>query len=388
VLFVKYRRFGKLDWEVSALGFGAMRLPVIGGNRGNIDEAESLKIVRYAFDHGVNYIDTAYPYHSGNSESFVGRVLKDGYREAVKLATKMPMRLVTSRKDLDTIFNEQLNKLQTDHVDFYLFHGVNRDRWRKIVEVNALDWAEKEMASGRIGYIGFSFHDTYEVLKEVVDGYDGWTFCQIQYNYVDSESSTRGPGIQGLKYATSKGLAVVVMEGIQGGNLAVTPPEEIKTIWDEAEIHRTPAEWALQWLWNQPEISVVLSGMSTMNQVIENVECANHSEPNTLQAEELNLVSRVRSKIFEHGFIGCTGCRYCQPCPQDVAIPDILALYNEYYTKRDDSSTQQELKNKYRTSITHERGAGLCAKCGECEDKCPQQLPIRTLLTRATRSLE
>jgi len=387
-LFVKYRRFGKLDWEVSALGFGAMRLPVIGGDRGKIDEVESLKMVRYAFDHGVNYIDTGYPYHAGSSERFVGRALKDGYREKVKLATKMPMRLVNSRKDLDRIFNEQLDKLQTDRIDFYMFHGVNRDRWLKIVEVNALDWAEKEMASGRISYLGFSFHDTYEVFREVLDGYGSWTFCQIQYNYVDAESSHRTPGTRGLKYAASKGLAVVVMEGIQGGNLAVTPPEEIQAIWDEAENHRTPAEWALQWLWNKPEISVVLSGMSTMNQMIENVESANRSEPNTLPAEELSLITRVRSKIFEHGFIGCTGCQYCQPCPQDVAIPDILALYNEYYTKRDDSSTQQELKNKYRTSITPERGAGLCVQCGECEDKCPQQLPIRNLLTRAARSLE
>ncbi|MEE8569524.1 MAG: aldo/keto reductase [Candidatus Bathyarchaeia archaeon] len=385
---MKYRQFGKLDWKVSVLGFGAMRLPLIGGDRGNIDEEEALKMVRYSFDHGVNYIDTAYPYHSGNSESFVGKALKDGYREKVKLATKMPIQQVNSRKDLDRIFNEQLNKLQTEYVDFYLFHGVNKDRWLKIMEINALDWAEKEIASGRIGHLGFSFHDTYEVFKEVLDGYNRWTFCQMQYNYVDAESRTRSPGTRGLKYAASKGLAVVVMEGIQGGNLAVKPPEEIQAIWDEAETRRTPAEWALQWLWNQPEISVVLSGMSTMNQVVENLESTNRSGPGTLPAEELSLISRVRSKIFEHGFIGCTSCQYCQPCPQNVAIPDILALYNEYYTKREDSSTQQEIIDKYGTSITPERRAGLCIKCGECEDKCPQQLPIRNLLARATRSFE
>lgn len=385
---MKYRKFGQLDWQVSALGFGAMRLPVIGGDRGAIDEVQALHMVRYAFDHGVNYIDTAYPYHDGNSERFVGRALQDGYRETVKLATKMPVRLVASRKDLDRIFADQLEKLQTDHVDFYLFHGVNRDRWRQMAEVDALDWAETELASGRIGHLGFSFHDTYEVFQEVIDGYDRWAFCQIQYNYVDSESSPRTPGTRGLKYAASKGLAVVVMEGIQGGNLAVTPPEAIQAIWDDAENPRTPAEWALQWLWNQPEVSVVLSGMSTLTQVIENLESARRSGPHTLSAEELRLIARVRSTMFDHGFIGCTGCRYCQPCPQNVAVPDILALYNEYYTKRDDTRTRQEIVAKYRTAIGPERGAGLCAQCGECEDKCPQHLPIRTLLARAARSFD
>jgi predicted aldo/keto reductase-like oxidoreductase len=385
---VKYRKFGQLDWQVSALGFGAMRLPVIGGDRGAIDEATALHMVRSAFDHGVNYIDTAYPYHDGNSERFVGRALQDGYREKVKLATKMPVRLVASRRDLDRIFTEQLEKLQTDHIDFYLFHGVNRDRWQQMLEVDALDWAEKELASGRIGHLGFSFHDTYDVFQEVIDSYDRWTFCQIQYNYVDLDSSPRTPGTRGLKYAASKGLAVVVMEGIQGGNLAVPPPAAIQAIWDDAETPRTPAEWALQWLWNQPEVSVVLSGMSTLNQVIENLASAQHSGPHTLSAEELHLIARVRSTMFDHGFIGCTGCQYCQPCPQNVAIPDILALYNEYYTKRDNAPSQQEIVTRYRTTIGPERGPGVCAQCGECEDKCPQGLPIRALLARAARSFD
>lgn len=383
---MQYRRFGRLDWQVSALGFGAMRLPVIGGDRGAIDETTALAMVRHAFDHGVNYIDTAYPYHDGQSERFVGRALQDGYRATVKLATKMPIRLVDSARDLDRIFTDQLAKLQTDHIDFYLFHGVNRDRWQRMLEVDALDWAEKEQASGRIGALGFSFHDTFEVFQKVIDGYDRWAFCQIQYNYVDSESSPRTPGTRGLQYAAAKGLAVVVMEGIQGGNLAVTPPAAIQALWDTAATPRTPAEWALQWLWNQPEVSVVLSGMSTLQQVTENLASASRSPPHSLSLDELRLISRVRSTMLDYGFIGCTGCRYCQPCPQGVAIPDIFALYNAYYTKQDDASRQQELLAEYQTTIGPDRGAGRCVQCGACEAECPQRLPIRTLLARAARA--
>ncbi len=385
---MQYRRFGRLDWQVSALGFGAMRLPVIGGDRGAIDEMTALAMVRHAFDQGVNYVDTAYLYHDGQSERFVGRALQDGYRARVKLATKMPMRLVDSAQDLDRIFTDQLAKLQTDHIDFYLFHGVNRDRWQQMLAVDALAWAEQEQASGRIGALGFSFHDTFEVFQEVIDGYDRWAFCQIQYNYVDSESSPRTPGARGLHYAAAKGLAVVVMEGIQGGNLAVTPPGAIQAIWDRAATPRTPAEWALQWLWNQPEVSVVLSGMSTMQQVTENLASACRSAPHSLSPDELRLISCVRGTMLDQGFIGCTGCSYCQPCPQGVAIPDILALYNAYYTKRDDARRQQEILAEYQTTIGPDRGAGRCAQCGACEAECPQHLPIRTLLARAARTFD
>jgi predicted aldo/keto reductase-like oxidoreductase len=380
---MKYRRFGTLDWKVSALGFGAMRLPIIGADRGNIDEAEAIRMIQYAFDHGVNYVDSAYPYHEGNSEIVVGKALRDGYRERVRLATKMPIRMVSVRNDLDRFFSEQLAKLQTDHIDFYLFHGLNRERWAKMKEVDALGWAEEKMDAGEIGHLGFSFHDDIEVFREIVDGYDGWTFCQIQYNYVDTEYQA---GTRGLTYAASKGLAVVVMEPIQGGNLAVKPPDAIQAIWDEAKTQRTPADWALQWVWNHPEVSVVLSGMSTMDQVIENLESASRSGPATLTEEELAILSRVREQYLAIGFIGCTGCRYCVPCPEDVAIPEILALYNQHYARRGDPDAQQEITTKYGETVPPEYGAERCVKCGECEDKCPQQLPIRNLLTRAARS--
>jgi predicted aldo/keto reductase-like oxidoreductase len=294
------------------------------------------------------------------------------------------IRLVSVRNDLDRFFNEQLAKLQTEYIDFYLFHGLNRERWTKIQEVDALGWAEEKMDAGAIGHLGFSFHDDVEVFQEIVDGYDGWTFCQIQYNYVDTEYQA---GTRGLTYAASKGLAVVVMEPIQGWNLAVKPPDAIQAIWDEARTQRTPADWALQWVWNQPEVAVALSGMGNMDQVIENLESASRSCPATLTEEELALLSRVREHYLAIGFIGCTGCRYCVPCPEGVAIPEILALYNEHYARRGDPDAQQAITTKYGETISPAHGAVRCVKCGACEDKCPQRLPIRNLLTRAARSL-
>ncbi len=383
---MNYRRFGRLDWKVSALGFGAMRLPIIGGDSGKVDEAEAVRMIRYAIDHGVNYVDTAYRYHDGNSEIAVGKALQDGYRAKVRLATKMPIHSVNSREDLDRIFNDQLSKLQTDHFDFYLFHGLRKESWPKVKEFNAFDWAEDKIAEHKIGYLGFSFHDEFDVFKEIIDSYKGWTFCQIQYNYLDTESSPRSPGTRGLKYAAQRGLAVVVMEPVQGGNLAVKPPQEIQSIFDAAAAKRSPPDMALQWVWNQPEVSVALSGMSAMNQVVENVESAGRSGPGTLTESELKSISQIREKYLSHGFIGCTGCRYCQPCPQGVAIPEILALYNVYYTKQDDAQAQNEAKSKYGEIVGAGKGADKCAKCGECEDKCPQQLPIRHLTARANNA--
>jgi len=287
---VRYRRFGELDWKVSALGFGTMRLPVIGGDPANVDEDEAIRMIRYAVDNGVNYIDSAYPYHRGNSEVVLGKALEGGYREKVRVATKMPTWLVKSHEDMDRFLDEQLRRLKTDCIDFYLLHSLDKSRWHSLLDLKVFDWAEKALADGRIQRLGFSFHDTYEVFKEIVDGYDNWTLCQIQYNYVDIDNQA---GTKGLKYAASKGLAVVIMEPIAGGMLAVNPPKAVQDIWDEAEIKRTPAEWALQWVWNQPEVSVVLSGMSSMQQVIENVERATLTGPYTLTSQEQDFISMV-----------------------------------------------------------------------------------------------
>ncbi len=265
---MQYRRFGKLDWKVSALGFGCMRLPTIGEDRANIDEEKATAMVRYAIDHGVNYVDTAYPYHGGESERFVGRVLKDGYREKVHLATKMPMWAIQDASDPDRILNEQLEKLQVDYIDFYLFHGLRKPRWETVKQFDLLGWAEKALADGRIRHLGFSFHDNFDVFKEIIDSSDLWTFCQVQYNYVDINNQA---GRKGVQYAASQGLGVVVMEPLLGGRL-VDPPDPVKEIWDTAPVQRKPADWALQWVWNQPEVSVVLSGMNTMQHVTENVD--------------------------------------------------------------------------------------------------------------------
>jgi predicted aldo/keto reductase-like oxidoreductase len=380
---MKYRSFGKLDWKVTALGFGAMRLPILEGDHSKIDEPESIRMIRYAIDHGVNYVDTAYPYHGGNSESLVGRALKDGYRERVRLATKMPTWLVEKREDFDRYLDEQLEKLQTDRIDFYLLHGLSNQRWPKIRDLGVTEWAEGAIADGRIGHIGFSFHDEYPMIKEIIDHYDGWTFCQIQYNYMDTESSPRGPGTEGLKYAASRGLAVVVMEPIQGGRLSITPPAEIQRIWDEAPVKRSPAEWALQWVWNQPEVSIVLSGMSTKQHVEENVESAGRSGPGTLSLKELEVIDRVKQKYSELGYIGCTRCLYCQPCPQGVVIPEIIRVLNENYT-----NSQEEAKKAYLDEIPEESRAGKCVRCGTCEEQCPQDLPIMNLMRGASRMYE
>ena len=371
---MKYREFGKLDWKGSGLGFGCMRLPIIGEESSNIDEPEATRMLRYAIDHGVNYVDTAYPYHGENSELFVGRVLKDGYREKVRLATKLPCWEVKITEDFDKYLNQQLDKLQTDHIDFYLLHALNAKSWQKMRDLDVLNRAEKAIADGRIGHIGFSFHDKYEAFKQIVDGYNGWTFCQIQYNYMDIENQA---GTKGLKYAASMGLAVVIMEPILGGRL-VNPPRPIQDLWQTAAKKRKPADWALQWLWNQPEVSVVLSGMSTMQQVEENVASAKVSNIDALTEEELALIARVREKYQELSPIPCTKCDYCMPCPNGVNIPRNFEIYNQgvIYDKADYA------RDEYDPWLSEDQRASNCLQCGECEEKCPQDILISELMPR------
>lgn len=370
---MKYRKFGKLDWEGSALGFGAMRLPIIGGDSSKIDEPHAIKMIRYAIDNGVNYVDTAYPYHQGQSECLVGKALKDGYREKVRLATKMPSWNIQEYEDFDKYLNEQLGKLQTDHIDYYLIHTLNKTYWPKLKDLGVFEWAEKAKADGRIRYLGFSFHDDYEILEKILEDADKFTFCQIQYNYMDTQYQA---GTKGLKLAASKGLAVVIMEPIKGGKLAVTPPKAVQEVWDKSETKRSPAEWALQWVWAHPEVSVVLSGMSEIKHVEENIEYAGRSGPNSLSDEELGLIEEAKQAYLNIGFVGCTACRYCMPCPQGVDIPAILGLYNEYYM----SGQSDEVKTKYWEQITDETHSCNCIACGVCEEQCPQSLPIRRFM--------
>jgi len=379
---VKYRRFGKLDWEVSALGFGAMRLPLTDGDPASIDEPEAIRMMRYAIDHGVNYLDTAYGYHSGRSEGFVGRVLKDGYRERVKLATKLPVDLVESAQDFDRLLNEQLERLQTK-IDFYLLHGLNGQTWRKAQELGVLRWAEDKMTQGKFKHLGFSFHDNYETFKKIVDAYDNWTLAQIQYNYIDVDYQA---GYRGLEYAAGKGLAVVIMEPLRGGRLAKEPPASVARVWGTAPQKRTPTAMALLWVWNHPEVSVALSGMSTMEQVKENIATAEHSRANNLTSDELSLIERVREAYNELSPIPCTSCGYCTPCPNGVAIPTIFQMYNEAIMYDDLQTAQSQYKNP--DILKEEQRADQCLECDECLKACPQEIPIPEWLKKAHELLK
>jgi len=377
---MKYRRFGRLNWKVSALGFGAMRLPTLGDDFGKIDEPEAIKMLRYAIDHGVNYIDTAYPYHQGKSEALVGKALENGYRKKVKLATKMPSWFINSQRDMDKYLEEQLIRLNT-HPDFYLLHGLNKERWQKLKGLDVTDWAEQKIREGKFKHLGFSFHDDFSVFKNIIDSYKGWTLCQIQYNYADEQCQA---GKKGLQYAASKGLAVIVMEPVAGGRLALKPAKAIREMFEKAEDKKTQAEWALRWVWNQPEVAVALSGMSNMQQVKENVKTADHSEANSLTQEELDFIDRIAQKYKELGFIDCSSCKYCQPCPEGVDIPSIFGLVNEYYMK----NMSDDVKTKYCEQIPPENRAKRCVKCGKCEELCPHHLPIRKHLRSAVFMFE
>jgi predicted aldo/keto reductase-like oxidoreductase len=276
---------------------------------------------------------------------------------------------------MDKYLDEQLDRLKTS-IDFYLLHGLNKERWQKLKELNVTAWAEKKKDEGKFSHFGFSFHDSYDVFRDIINGYDGWTLCQIQYNYVDADHQA---GTEGLKYSASKGLAVVVMEPVAGGRLAITPPKQVQSLWKKTKINRKPAELALLWVWNHPEVSVALSGMSTMQQVTENVKTANCSVPPTLSQEELQFTDQLAQKYKKLGFIGCTSCRYCMPCDQGVSIPEIIAFVNEFFIK--DGS--EEVKTQYHKNIKLENQAKKCARCGKCEQNCPQQLPVRNILDRA-----
>lgn len=376
---MKYRKFGNLDWDVSALGFGAMRLPVTGEKPApmgpDIDAPEAVRMIRYAIDNGVNYVDTAYPYHGGKSEIVVGEALKNGFRDKVRLATKMPSWFMNKFEDFDKYLNEQLGKLQTDHIDFYLLHSMNKMLWPKLRDLDVLKWAEGAVADGRIGCLGFSFHDNLDMFKEIVDAYDKWAFCQIQYNFMDIEYQA---GTEGLKYAADRGLAVVIMEPLRGGALSKEPPPSVKKILSGAGIRRSPADLALQWIWHQPEVSVVLSGMTAMDHVVENVASAKNAQVGVLSEKELAAIDNIRDEYRKLSPIPCTNCGYCMPCPNGVDIPHAFAQYNDAFMY-DDPRTA---RFRYRQN-PKEKWGSACIECGECEEKCPQEIEISEWLKKA-----
>jgi predicted aldo/keto reductase-like oxidoreductase len=371
---MQYRRLGKLDWEVSVLGFGVMRLPLADKETEKVDEPESVRMMRYAIDHGVNYIDTAYPYHEGQSEGIVGKALKDGYRERVKVATKLPVWLVEDAEAFDRYLNEQLERLQMEKIDFYFLHGLNSKRWSKLRDLGVIRWAEGAMADGRFDHLSFSFHDNFETFKQIVDDYDNWTSAQVQYNYIDVDYQA---GRRGVEYAASKGLAVVVMEPIRGGQLT-KPRGPVAKVWESAAQKRSPAAWALLWVWNQPEVSVVLSGMSTIEQVMENVALADSARPGILSPEELAVVDRAREAYKGLAPIPCTNCKYCMPCSSGVDISGIFEIYNDTMIYED----HEEARWLY-SQLKEEQRADQCTKCAECTDACPQGIDIPECLEKA-----
>lgn len=374
---MKYRKFGSLDWKVSALGFGVMRLPVLDNDSGKINEPLAMEMIRHAIDSGVNYVDTAYPYHQEQSEPFVGKVLKDGYRNKVKLATKMPSWHVKEAADFDRLLEEQLRRLDVDKIDFYLLHALNARYWATYKKLDVFGWAEKKMAEGVFDHLCFSFHDDYPVFEEIVNGYDNWTMAQIQYNYMDTNYQA---GTKGLKLAAEKGLAVVVMEPLRGGRLAKNPaPPKVEEVWAKSEYDWSPAAWALQWVWNQPEVSTALSGMSTMQQVEENLETASHSSIDQLQAQDLALVAEAQKAYESLAPIPCTQCEYCLPCPNGVSIPKIFAIYNEAIMYDEYGGSRWA----YMNQIQADARADNCIECGECEAVCPQSIEIIDWLAKA-----
>jgi predicted aldo/keto reductase-like oxidoreductase len=380
---MQYRQFGKLDWQVSALGFGAMRLPVINEDQSKINEPEAIRMIRYAADNGVNYIDSAYFYHMGQSEGLVGKALKDGYRRKMKVATKLPVRMVDKAEDFDRILAEQLQRLNTSIIDFYLLHGLNKESWEKVRDMGVLKWAEVQMAQGRIGRLGFSFHDEFDVFKEIVDSYDNWVLAQVQYNYMDEHEQA---GRRGVEYAASKGLAIVVMEPLRGGRLAKNPPPKlVADVIASARRQMTNVAWGLHWVWSQPEISVALSGMSTMPQVVENVKIASESRPGFLSPADLKVIAKIKATYKSMCPIPCTYCRYCQPCPNNVDIPHIFELYNDAVMYDDMRGGRFFYSGSF--GMPPDQRADKCTECGECLEKCPQKIDIPEWLKKVHDAL-
>lgn len=376
-----YRKFGQTNEMVSTLGFGCMRLPLLGeGDPTKIDEEKAINLIRYAIDQGVNYIDTAYPYHGidmgkgGKSEPLVAKALKDGYREKVKLATKLPSWLIKTREDMDKYLNEQLKRLNTQTIDFYLVHGIDSSTWPQLKEAGVAGFLDQAIKDGRIKYAGFSFHDNLELFKEIVDYYD-WSFCQIQYNYLDENFQA---GTEGLKYATKKGLGVTIMEPLRGGKL-VNVPEDVNDIFNQSEIKRTPAAWGLGWILNHPEVSVVLSGMNEMEQVSENIKIASETQANSFTEKEMEVIEKAKKSFVKRIKVNCTACGYCMPCPEGVQIPRNFSAYNDYYMfGKSDTYNRFGPKQK----------ASNCVECGKCEEHCPQGIRIPNELKKVKELFE
>ncbi len=369
------RKMTKLGIETSLLGFGCMRFPLT--KEGKIDEQEAERMLDRAIKGGVNYIDTAYPYHNGESELVVGRILQKYDRSSFYLATKLPVWLVNEVSDVDRYFNEQLDKLQTDFVDFYLMHAMNKERWDKMLQMGCVKRLEELKAEGKIKYLGFSFHDSYEVFEEILD-YRDWDFCQIQLNYMDAQEQA---GLRGYRLAEGKGVPLIIMEPVKGGSLAAFSGD-IMDKFRALDSNASAASFALRWVGSLPNVKVILSGMSAMEQVEDNLKTFTDFKP--LSEEETTTVNEVTAILRGRVQNGCTGCRYCMPCPAGVDIPGCFNVWNNYHVYRNYDS----VKWKWEEEISGRHQAKNCIKCGKCEKVCPQKISIRQDLEKVQADLD
>ena len=375
---MKYRTMGKLGIRSSAFGLGCMRFNGEASGDSIINEEKAVSLIRRAIDGGVNYIDTAYVYLDKTSEIVLGKALRDGYRERVTIATKMPMEYVHNREEMEALLAEELKKLQTDHIDFYLMHGINREKWEYFKSIGAPEFFEDMKREGKIRWKCFSFHGPYEDFEYILNDWD-WDMVQIQYNFMDINNQA---GTKGLELAGSKGIPVVIMEGLLGGRLA-NAPDNVQALYDAFPVKRSAVEWAFRWLCNHPEVGVVLSGCNEAEQIDENLRIFDTVEPGIMDAEELKLIDNVRAAYISRTKIGCTACRYCMPCPNGVNIPGVFAAWNNYSLYHSDPKADWGFNNLLKANA----GADRCVGCGACEAACPQHLNIIGALQEAWKEL-